>query len=96
MAEPPIINELAPPPMATECGAVEVLRVWARSNSPQQVALLTTWSDPSAWGILLADVARHVARAYAEQGTPEMEALERVVALFRAELASPTDELTRL
>jgi hypothetical protein len=42
--------------------------------------------------MLIADVARHVARIYAtESKFREEETLERIRALFNAEMDSPTD-----
>ena len=89
-------NELTPPPLASEPGAIEVLRVWAKPDSPQQLSLQTTWADPGTWGLVLADVARHAAKAYAEQGHSERDAFDRIIALLKAELASPTDTPTRI
>ena len=44
------------------------------------------------WGLLLVDIARHAARAYArESGYTEDEALARIVDMFDAEIARPTD-----
>ena len=44
------------------------------------------------WGLLLVDVARHAARAYArESGFSEEEALARILDMFEAEIARPTD-----
>jgi Domain of unknown function (DUF5076) len=41
---------------------------------------------------LLVDVARHAARAYAREGSyTEEEALARIVDMFEAEIARPTD-----
>ena len=58
------IRELEPPPIAnTNSQAVEVLRVWAAPGHPQQLKLKTTWKDAGAWGLLLADIARHAANA---------------------------------
>jgi len=58
------IRELEPPPIAnTNSQEVEVLRVWAAPGQPQQLTLRTTWKDPGAWGLLLADIARHAANA---------------------------------
>lgn len=71
--------------------AVEVLRVWAAEGSPQQFTLQSTWDDPAAWGLLLADLAHHAARAYAANGLSETAAFERIVAGLRAELENPTD-----
>jgi Domain of unknown function (DUF5076) len=84
-------NELSPPPNAKNAGAVEVLRVWAEPGARQQLVLQTTWKEPGAWGLLLADAARHAARAYAAEGVPEAQALDRILQLFHAEFASPTD-----
>jgi hypothetical protein len=72
--------------------AVEVLTVWAAPNSPQQFVLRTNWDDPGAWGLVLVDVARHVANAYAREGRDRSETLERIRELFDAEWAEPTDD----
>jgi hypothetical protein len=87
-------NELTPPPSAKSASAVEVLRVWAEPSAGQQFVLKTTWKEPGAWGLLLADVARHAAKAYAAEGVPEAQALDRILQLFHAELAAPTDTLS--
>ena len=42
--------------------------------------------------MLIADVARHAARAYAREGDyTEEDALARIIDMFEAELARPTD-----
>jgi hypothetical protein len=44
------------------------------------------------WGLLLVDIARHAARAYARESEfTEEEALARIVEMFEAEIARPTD-----
>jgi hypothetical protein len=44
------------------------------------------------WGLLLVDIARHAARAYAREGAcTEDEALARIVDMFEAEISRPTD-----
>lgn len=86
-------NELEPPPIADrEPGATEVLRMWAKPGEAQQVSLRTTWKDPGAWGLALADIARHAARAYAAEGQDPERALQRIRQLWEAEFAEPTDE----
>src|SRR3974390_3097468 len=86
-------NALKPPPIAHGSPqAVEVLRVWAVPGSPQQLTLRTTWKDAGAWGLLLVDVARHAARAYAQEGQDPAVVLARMRQLFDAEWAAPTDE----
>jgi hypothetical protein len=48
--------------------------------------------DPAPWGILLADLARHVARAHREiYGRAEEESLARIREMFDAEWYGPTD-----
>lgn len=85
-------NELDPPPIASDGKALEVLRVWAKPGHPQQLSLQTTWSDPAAWGLLLADIAKHAAKAYATQGEDEIATFERIREGLVAEWTSPTDE----
>ncbi len=86
------IRELEPPPIAnTDSQAVEVLRVWAAPGQPQQLTLRTTWKDAGAWGLLLADIARHAARAYANEGQNRAEALGKIRQLLDAEFSRPTD-----
>jgi hypothetical protein len=44
------------------------------------------------WGILLVDIARHAARAYArESNYTEDEALGRIIEMFDAEIERSTD-----
>jgi len=85
-------RELAPPPIAnSNSQAVEVLRIWTVPGQPQQVTLRTTWKDPGAWGLVLADIARHAANAYANEGHNHTDVLTRIRQLLDAELSSPTD-----
>lgn len=84
-------SELDPPPMAaTNSEAFEILRVWTAPGGPQELTIHTCWQDPSAWGLLLVDVARHVAQAYQPEGHNPQNVLERIRELFEAEWASPT------
>jgi len=86
-------QELDPPPIAQQSSeAVEVLRVWAEPGSPQQLTVRTIWKDPGAWGLLLVDVARHVALAYEREGQSSAGVLQRIRELFDAEWDAPTDD----
>jgi hypothetical protein len=79
------------PPAALEQGGVEVLRA-AIVDGALHVSLRPAFDDPQAWGMLLADVARHVSRIYQSEGkAPETRTLERVRLMFDAELDNPTD-----
>ncbi len=90
----PTQNKLEPPPIAqANSNAVEVLRVWAAPGSPQQLTLRTTWQDAGAWGLMLVDIARHAAQAYANEGQDPEVVLARIRELFDAEWSQPTDAL---
>jgi len=87
-------DELLIPDVATkDRNSFEVLRVWV-ANKGQHVSLRTgLWDDPAAWGIMLADLARHVANAYQQDaGLDRLKSLQRIKTALDAELGSPTDE----
>jgi hypothetical protein len=79
------------PPTALEQGGVEVLRA-AIVEGGLHVSLRRAFDDPEAWGMLIADIARHVARIYATEAKfPEEQTLERIRNIFDAEMDAPTD-----
>lgn len=83
---------LNPPPIAfSTAAATEIARVWVEPGSANQMVLLPTWEDPGAWGLLLVDLARHAANAYANEGHDHQAALSRIKQLFDAEWSQPTD-----
>jgi hypothetical protein len=86
---------LDPPPAATrDKASFELLRVWVAEQG-QHVSLRPgTWEDPFAWGIVLADLARHIVNAESihRKGLDKDAFLERVLEGFHAEIESPTDE----
>jgi hypothetical protein len=85
-------NTLEPPPIAqARSSAVEVLRVWAAPGTAQQLTLRTAWKDPGAWGVMLVDIARQAAQAYANEGQDPEAALARIRQLFDAEWSQPRD-----
>ena len=84
-------RELEVPPIASSNSqAVEVLRVWAAPGQTQQLTLRTTRKDAGAWGLLLADVARHAANAYADEGQNRAEVLGKIRQLLDSEFSRPT------
>ena len=86
------IQALDTPPIADERDdAVEVLRVWTVANGPNQFVVEPFWEDAGAWGILLADIARHSASAHAQKhGGDASMVLSRIEDLLFAELECPT------
>lgn len=87
-------QELTIPPKALDApDSVEMLRAWVAAGGLHCTLLTGTWKDAGNWGILLADVARHVANATEEaDGTPRNETLDRIKLLFNTELNHPTDQ----
>jgi hypothetical protein len=85
------VEELQLPPSALEQGGYEVLRaVIVEGNL--HVALRRAFDEPEVWGILLADVARHIGRIYAREANLREDAVvEKVWAMFEAEMNRPTD-----
>jgi hypothetical protein len=84
-------DALNAPPTALERGGVEVVRA-AIVEGGLHVSLRRAFDEPDAWGILIADIARHVARIYAsETAASEGEVLNRVRAMFESEMNTPTD-----
>ncbi len=76
--------------------SLEVLRVWI-ANGEQHVALaFGMWDDPAAWGLLLADLARHIAEAHAQQDqdVDAEDFLEQIRSGLEAELDGPADEIS--
>ena len=75
--------------------AREVLRAWVANESLICALRPETWEDASSWGIVLADVTRHVANAVRElKGDDPAVTTEKIRALYNAELANSTDEPT--
>lgn len=89
------INELDPPPISREPDGREIARIWAKQDGVQQVSLEVTWDDPAAWGLMLVDLAKHIANAYeANNSISSKEALQRIKAGFDVEWEHATDNIT--
>ena len=91
-SQPPTLQELPiPATVLGDPGAVEVLSAWV-AHEGLHVAMAPAFDDPGMWGMLLADVARHAARALAaEKVCSSEEAIARIRAMFDAELTNATD-----
>src|SRR5256884_7342953 len=71
--------------------AVELLRAFVVAGG-LSIAFQRAFEEPDMWGLLLVDIARHAARAYAREAEyTEDEALARIVEMFEAEINRPTD-----
>ena len=75
--------------------AIEIARIWA-AHGKQHVHIRTgIWPDAGSWGIMLVDLARHVANAYEQDGRGDyFDVLGQIRRMFEAEWDSPTDIAT--
>jgi len=85
-----------PPNVASDSNAAELIRAWASGGGLVCSLNPTAWPEdqaPIAWGILLSDVARHVADALQQSYNLERSAvLSRIRSVFDTELDRPTAE----
>jgi len=80
-----------PPDVIGREDATEVLRAFVIDGG-LSIAFQRAFEEPDMWGLLLVDIARHAARAFARESEySEEDALERIVEMFEAEIARPTD-----
>jgi hypothetical protein len=79
------------PPDVIGRDATEVLRAFVLDGG-LSIAFTRAFEEPDMWGLLLVDIARHASRAYArESAYTEEEALTRIIDMFEAEIARPTE-----
>ena len=84
-------EQLLPPDVIGRDDAIEVLRAFVLDGG-LSIAFQRAFEEPDMWGMLLVDIARHAARAYSRESEyTEQEALARIVEMFEAEIARPTD-----
>ena len=90
------LKELVIPPAAlADAKAAEMVRAWVANDDLHCTLRIGAWEDPAAWGVLLADLARHIAHAHHEQEGVDVDAcLEDIREAFDAEMDSPTDAVT--
>ena len=89
------LKTLNPPPAATrDKASFELLRVWIAEQGQHVSIRPNAWEDPMAWGIVLADLARHIvlAEKMTNKNLDEKAFLERLLEGFQGEIDSPTDE----
>jgi len=80
-----------PPDVIDRADAVEVLRAFVVDGG-LSIAFTRAFEEPDMWGLLLVDIARHAARAFArETELSEDEALGRIIEMFEAEIARPSE-----
>lgn len=75
--------------------AIELLRVWEGEKVTVTLQQMKS-PDPAAWGLLLVDIARHVAKATQTDEIPESKILARIKQGFDVEWESPDDTLKKI
>ena len=90
------VNELIKPPAAAKAqNAVELIRAWSVDNGLQCSLNVGVFGENEniVWGILLSDIARHVADAIEkEKGAPAEQTLAQICSSFNHEMRTPTAE----
>jgi hypothetical protein len=86
----PIPNSATQDPRARE-----ILRVWAAFGKQHVTLEPSLWDDLDTWGLMLVDLAPHVANAYEQSRRMDSAtALDRLKRGFDAEWDWPTDKPT--
>ncbi|MEZ6042950.1 MAG: DUF5076 domain-containing protein [Planctomycetaceae bacterium] len=90
---------IMPTAAEADMNAVEMARIWLAQNKLHCVLNIGHWKETSgidernAWGIVLADIARHVSLALEDStGTDSRENLKMIFKSFQSELAHKTSE----
>ncbi len=88
-------KQLAVPDAAQkDAASFELIRVWVAQQS-QQISLRPgVWSEPAAWGVMLADLARNIVQVHVENDE-DLDAEAFVAALlegFDTEIESVLNE----
>jgi hypothetical protein len=88
-----------PPAAQRDEDAIQMLSAWIAENGLHCTLNIGMWkaqghNEPEAWGVLLADVVRHVADAIQQDsGTPSADTIETVLASLTRELDEPTSKV---
>src|SRR5690348_4153461 len=86
---------LIPDAAKTDPKSFELLRVWVANRGQHVSVRVGVWTDPAAWGIMLADLAKHIVNSYDQDvALDRRKTLQRIRAGFDAELAKATDDPT--
>ena len=73
----------------------EILRVWIAHRRQHVTIKMGVWDDPTMWGMMLADLAQHIAIAFEQdEGREIQETLRLIRDGFQMEMSHPTADLT--
>ena len=89
-----------PPAAAADPNATEMLRLWAANGKLNVVINIGTYEEQGhdeakAWGIIISDFTRHVARALAQRyERNEEQEMAKIRDSFLQEIVGPTSPIT--
>lgn len=90
---------MLPPAAEKDDQSTEMIRGWIADGGLHCVLNVGHWhknadfDEPWAWGVMLADIAQHVANALEDAtGLDRHESLLQLVQSFRDEIGAPTSE----
>ena len=89
-----------PPAAQRDENAIQMLSAWIAEKGLHCTLNIGMWhaegrAEAPAWGILLADVVRHIANAIEEEhGTDRHRTVETIVNAMSTELDAPTSKAT--
>ena len=93
-----MLKEIPIPSTADRVGkAQEVLRVWiVGPQHEMHVSIdVMAFPDSRAWGVAIADLARHIANSYEALAiAPKEKVLGSIAVQFAAEINNPTSEVS--
>jgi hypothetical protein len=85
------VEELAVPAQAIVAKEkAELVRIWIADGDQVVTISPRLWEDPGAWGLMLVDLAKHVANAYEAKGIKASDALATIRLAMDAEWSAPT------
>lgn len=83
---------LIPDAAKADENSLEIIRVWVANQDQHFTLRVGLWDDPAAWGLLLADLARNIAKSYEQDAALDAAAtLNRIKMAFNVELDAPKD-----
>ena len=85
-------GELIIPPIAAQDPSAKEIVRGCVAEGAFHVSLEMVWTEPAAWGVAFADLARHLGDAYhSARGLNKEETIKQIIALLHVELDAPTD-----
>lgn len=85
-------EELEAPYISPDSRGMELIRVWIIDGKPTFAITPNLWDDPAPWGLMLADIVRHLGNAYSMQGKDREATMKRIKELFDVEWNNPTSQ----